>query len=254
MEQNIKTAGLLVIGDEILSGRTKDTNTNTIATRLTEAGITLREARTIPDVEEIIVAAVREYAGRFDYVFTTGGIGPTHDDRTAQSVATAFNVPLLRNDDAIQRLARHYGGAEHINDGRARMANIPQGAALIDNPVSAAPGFIMGNVHVMAGVPHIMVAMLDNILPTLAGGDVVLSRSVVGKIGESYLAQALVDAEEKYAGVSIGSYPRFLPDGPSVAIVARGVDEAALDAAIGDIAKAMEKLGVTPAFEEPDQR
>lgn len=249
MDKSIKTAGLLVIGDEILSGRTRDTNTNTIAAKLTAMGVTLREAKTVPDEVDIIVAAVREYAGRFDYVFTTGGIGPTHDDRTAQAVAQAFDTPLVRNDDAWERLARHYNGAENINDGRARMANIPQGATLIDNPVSAAPGFIIGNVHVMAGVPHIMAAMLDNVLPTLQGGDVVLSRSVWAPVGESYLAQALVDAEARYQGVSIGSYPRFTPEGPSVAIVARGVDAAQLDAAIADIAKAMEKLGVTPVFE-----
>jgi len=249
MQQTIKTAGLLVIGDEILSGRTKDTNTNAIALRLTETGINLREVRVIPDETDIIVAALRDFSVRFDYVFTTGGIGPTHDDKTAQAVAIAFDAPLERNAEAYARMVRHYGGESEMNPGRAKMADIPFGAALIDNPVSIAPGFIVKNVHVMAGVPHIMAAMLDSITPRLKGGPKVHSFSVSAAMGESRIAPGLEAIQNKYPDLSIGSYPRFNPAGPSVTLVARGTDAALAQKAVNDIAAEIRRLGGEPVFE-----
>lgn len=239
-----KTAGILIIGDEILSGRTLDTNTQTIATLSGAKGISVVHVRVVPDVIDVIVENVNAMRGMVDYVFTTGGIGPTHDDKTAEAMAKAFDVALERHADAWARLVKHYGGEEHMNPGRARMANIPAGATLIDNPVSAAPGFVLGNVHVMAGVPKIMQGMLEGVLPHLAGGAVTHSRSVSAPLPESELAEGLASIEAAHPGVSIGSYPKFSPGAkPAVTIVARGTDLPAVESAILAVSELMRSKG-----------
>lgn len=239
--QKTVTAAVLVIGDEILSGRTLDSNTQTIAKMLGTKGIQLREARTIPDVIDTIVETVGVLKGRYDYVFTTGGIGPTHDDKTAEAMAKAFGVALERNAEAWRRLVVHYEGEANINAGRAKMADIPVGAALIDNPVSTAPGFVLENVYVMAGVPKIMQAMLEGVLPTLEGGDVMHSRSVSADIPESFIAKGLGDIEAAHAGVTVGSYPKFTPNQkPHTTVVVRGADLAEVEKAEAAVAALIE--------------
>ena len=179
------TAAMLVIGDEILSGRTRDTNTNHLAKELTNRGIRLREARVVADDHAVIVAAVRALSAAYDHVFTSGGIGPTHDDITADAVADAFGASIDVRADAHEILKAHYQrtGLE-LNAARLRMARIPEGATLIDNPISSAPGFTLGNVHVMAGVPAIFEAMVAGVLPTLTGGDPLLSQMIDVHRGE----------------------------------------------------------------------
>lgn len=244
-----KTAGILIIGDEILSGRTLDTNTQTIARMLGEKGIAVTEVRVVPDVIEVIGAAVNAMRTGVDYMFTTGGIGPTHDDKTAEAMAKAFGVALERNAEAWARLIKHYGGEENMNPGRARMANIPVGASLIDNPVSVAPGFKLANVHVMAGVPKIMEGMMTGILPGLAGGAVIYSRSVAADLPESALAVGLEAIEQAHAGVLVGSYPKFTPGmSAAVVIVCRGVDLESVESAAKAVGKLMESLGKSPVF------
>lgn len=241
-----KTAAILIIGDEILSGRTQDTNVAFIAQRLGEKGITVREARIVLDVTQTIVAAVHGLRA-YDYVFTTGGIGPTHDDRTAEAIAQAFDVKLERNADAWTRLVAHYGSEKAINDARARMAMIPVGAKLLDNPVSSAPGFQIGNVYVLAGVPKIMQGMLDSLLPGLEGGAIIHSRSVSAELPESLLAAGIQDLETDT--LSVGSYPRFQPGMPPMTtIVARGADPQAVEHTINKVAELMVTLGATPKF------
>lgn len=230
-KSNTKTAGLIIIGDEILSGRTQDTNTAYIAQRLEEIGVKLMEVRVIPDVIETIIGTVRFFRDNFDYVFTTGGIGPTHDDKTADAVAKAFDVPLLKNPQAYQMLADHYQDESKINDARMKMAYIPEGAGLIDNPVSGAPGFIIGNVHVMAGVPKIMQAMMGNILPNLEGGAVIHFRQLVVDRPESSMAHILEQLDKEFASVDIGSYPRYREGSPEVTLILRSADAELLDKA-----------------------
>lgn len=234
-KSNIKTAGLIIIGDEVLSGRTKDTNTPTIALALGEIGVQLTEVRIIPDSIDVIVETVRHFSSNFDYVFTTGGIGPTHDDKTAEAVAMAFNTKLYQHPDALSVLIKHYGGVEHMNDGRVKMTYVPQGASLIDNPVSAAPGFKIGNVHVMAGVPKIMQGMLYNIIPTLDGGDIIMSRQIIVHRPESEIAGILAQIEADFAGVQIGSYPKYNTGSPEVTVIIRGVDAASVDVAFENL-------------------
>lgn len=224
------TAAVLVIGNEILSGRTHDTNTHTIAARLGEKGIVLREARVIPDDHDVIISTVRFLSGAFTHVFSTGGIGPTHDDITAECMAQAFDAPLHTHPDAFRILEAHYG-ADQFTQARQKMALIPKGAALIPNPVSAAPGFIIRNVYVMAGIPKIMVAMLDHVMTGIAGGPPVLSRTVTTSVGESYLAQGLGHIQADFPDLSIGSYPHMRDGKVGVALVARGTDATRLDAA-----------------------
>jgi molybdenum cofactor synthesis domain-containing protein len=227
------TAAMLVIGDEILSGRTQDTNSNYLATELTRHGFDLREMRVVADVEEDIVAAIRALSDRYDHVFTSGGIGPTHDDITADAVGRAFGVPVDVRADARARLQAHYDrqGIE-MNAARLRMARIPEGAALIDNPISAAPGFTIGNVHVMAGVPTIFQAMVASVLPRLTGGAPLLSQSLRINRGEGDIAGPLTDLAARYPDLSFGSYP-FMQNGVYGAnIVVRGADGAAVSAAI----------------------
>ncbi len=197
-------AALIVIGNEILSGRTQDTNTMWIAERLMQHGITLTEARTVPDIEEKIIEALSALRRDNNYVFTTGGIGPTHDDITAESIARAFDVPLEKNDEALCILKEHYK-PEDLTPPVMKMALIPKGADLIPNPVSAAPGFVIENVYVMAGVPRIMQAMLDHILRSLEPGKRVLSNTIACDLPESALAEALGELQKKYPDVEIGS-------------------------------------------------
>jgi molybdenum cofactor synthesis domain-containing protein len=230
------TAAMLVIGDEILSGRTHDSNTNFLAKALTDHGIRMAEARVVADDPDAIIAAVRALSGAWDHLFTSGGIGPTHDDITAEAVAAAFDTPISVRDDARAILQVHYDrqGME-LNEARLRMARIPDGAALIDNPISAAPGFTLRNVHVMAGVPSIFQAMVASVLPTLTGGAPMLSQSLKVMRGEGDIAGPLGALAEAHPEVSIGSYP-FYRDGVHGAnIVVRSQDGAAVDAVMGEL-------------------
>ncbi|KAB7787750.1 competence/damage-inducible protein A [Methylorubrum populi] len=225
------TAAILVIGDEILSGRTKDKNIGTIADMLTEIGVDLREVRIVPDVKAEIVAAVNALRARYTYLFTSGGIGPTHDDITADSVAEAFGVGIDVDPRARAMLLERHR-PEDLNAARLRMARIPDGAELIANPVSKAPGFHIGNVYVMAGVPQIMAAMLDEIRPTLTSNAPVISETIeAGAIPEGNFAGELGEIAAAHATVSIGSYPSMTPEGFRNRIVVRGRDADAVAAA-----------------------
>ena len=231
------TAAMLVIGDEILSGRTRDANMHHLAGQLTEAGITLAEVRVVSDDHDAIVRALNDLRDAWDTVFTSGGIGPTHDDITADAVADAFDVHIDVRDDARALLAAHYArtGAE-LNAARLRMARIPEGATLIDNPVSIAPGFSIGNVHVMAGVPSVFQAMVATVLPTLTGGEPMLSTSTRIDRGEGDIAGPLGILAQDYADLSVGSYP-FQKDGKFGSnIVIRGQDRARLEEATARLA------------------
>ncbi|SOC25888.1 competence/damage-inducible protein A [Stappia indica] len=228
--QGIVTAAFLVIGDEILSGRTKDKNIGYLAEYLTAIGIDLSEVRVVPDVEERIVEAVRELSDRYTYVFTSGGIGPTHDDITADSMAKAFGVPIDHDPRAVEILRNFYPEGQ-LTEARLRMARIPQGADLIENSVSKAPGFRIRNVHVMAGVPSIMQAMLDAVAPTLKTGQRMLSETVDADLPESRIAASLREIQGAHPGVMIGSYPRSVDGRFSTQIVVRSRDEALLQQA-----------------------
>ena len=231
------TAAMLTIGDEILSGRTRDSNMPHLALRLGEMGIDLREARTVPDVAEEIVGAINALRARYDHVFTSGGIGPTHDDITADCVAAAFGVGIDVREDARAILATNYADPERdLNPARLRMSRIPDGATLIDNPVSKAPGFTIGNVHVMAGVPAVFEAMVAGLVPTLTGGRPLLSASRRIERPEGLLAEPLGALAAAHPEVSIGCYP-FNRDGVFGAnIVLRSQDEGALAAAEAGLA------------------
>ena len=222
------TAAILVIGDEILSGRTKDKNIGTIADFLTAAGIDLREVRVVPDEAAMIIEAVNALRARYTYLFTTGGIGPTHDDITADCVAQAFGVGIDVDERARAMLLERHK-PEDLNAARLRMARIPFGADLIANPVSKAPGFRIGNVHVMAGVPSIMQAMLDSIAPTLKGGAAMMSETIEATgLPEGSYASGLGEIAKARPAVSIGSYPAMTPDGFRNRIVVRSRDAEAL--------------------------
>ena len=233
MTQTI-TACLIIIGNEILSGRTVDANLSHLAKRLNEAGVQLREARVIPDVTETIVETVNEIRAKYDYVFTTGGIGPTHDDITTAAVAKAFGVAVHRHPEAERILRTHYK-PELINEARLKMADVPVGATLLDNPVSSAPGFRMENVFVMAGVPRIMQAMLDAIIPMLRGGAPVLALSITTDLAEGTIADGLTTIQNAYPDVEIGSYPMFKMGELSTTLVLRSPDAARNAAAAREI-------------------
>lgn len=229
------TAAVLVIGDEILSGRTKDKNIGTIADYLTAIGIDLREVRIVPDVAEAIVEAVNQLRARHTYLFTTGGIGPTHDDITADCVAEAFGVGIDVDPRARAMLLERHK-PEDLNAARLRMARIPDGAALIPNPISKAPGFHIGNVFVMAGVPAIMQAMLDQIGPGLARGAAMLSETIEARgLPEGTYAGRLGEIAGRHPGVSVGSYPSMTQTGFQNRIVVRSKDASALGAARAEI-------------------
>ena len=221
------TAAFLVIGDEILSGRTKDKNIGFLAEYLTAIGIDLREVRIVPDIREKIIEAVNALRPQYTYVFTSGGIGPTHDDITADSIAAAFGVPIDVDPRARAILEAHYPPGQ-LTEARLRMARIPQGADLIENKVSKAPGFRIGNVHVMAGVPSIMQAMVDAIVPTLKTGTKILSRSVDAELPESRIAVQIGEVQDRFPQTMIGSYPRAQDGRFTTQIVIRSRDETIL--------------------------
>src|SRR5262245_24049753 len=239
----IVTAALLVIGDEILSGRTKDKNIGHIADHLTAIGIQMKEVRIVADEEAEIVAAVNALRSRYDYVFTTGGIGPTHDDITADAVAKAFGVPIDHDPDAVKLLTSFFSEiGREPNEARMRMARLPQGARMIPNPVSKAPGFQIGNVYVMAGIPAIMQAMLEGLGPGLAHGVPMRSAALTIRAGEGDIAQGLAAIQKAHPTVSIGSYPFEADDGFAAQIVLRSRDEQALGAALCEVRKLAENL------------
>ncbi len=231
------TAAILVIGDEILSGRTRDSNLHFLAQELTRVGIDLQEARVVSDRHDRIVEAVRALSGSHDHVFTSGGIGPTHDDITADAVAEAMGAALGVRDDALGVLKAHYDrmGTE-MNEARLRMARVPEGATLIDNPVSAAPGFSIRNVHVMAGVPRIFEAMVAGLLPRLTGGTPLLSLSYRIQKGEGEIAGPLAQLAGDYPDLSMGSYPFNAGGSFGANIVIRGPDGARVNEAMTRLA------------------
>lgn len=247
-----KTAAVLLIGDELLSGRTRDINLQNIAKFLAPIGIQVAESRTVPDIQEKIVEAVNALRAGYDYVFTTGGIGPTHDDITADAIAAAFGASIDVRDDALAIIQKRYEqtGVE-LTPARLRMARIPDGASLVKNPVSGAPGFQMDNVFVMAGVPSISLAMLEDIGPRLEGGAVVLSRHIkITGMREGDVAGDLGAVDEKHPDVNIGSYPWYGgPTDSGVNLVVRGTDEDAVDAALKDLHDLVTGKGFTPDTE-----
>ncbi len=233
---DIVTAAMLVIGDEILSGRTKDKNIGHLADIMTAVGIDLKEVRIVPDEEDEIVAAVNAVRARYTYVFTTGGIGPTHDDITADSIAKAFGVPCEYDARAYAMMEANYAerGLE-FTEARKRMARMPRGAAHIDNPVSLAPGFRVENVHVMAGVPSIFQAMLDNVVPTLRTGAKMLSTTVHCPFGEGAIGGPLAEIQKAHPDTIIGSYPKYSDGKFWTELVVRARTRAAMDAAAADV-------------------
>ena len=241
----IVTAAMVVIGDEILSGRTKDRNIGHLADIMTAIGIDLKEVRIVPDDEDEIVAAINALRARYTYVFTTGGIGPTHDDITADAVAKAFGVPCEYDAKAYAMLEESYAQrAMDFTDARKRMARMPRGAEHIDNPVSVAPGFRIGNVHVMAGVPAIFQAMLDNVVPTLKTGTKLLSATVQCPFGEGTIGGPLAEIQKAHPDTIIGSYPKYLDGKFWTELVVRARDAAALEAARAEVEAMV--AGLTP--------
>ena len=245
----IYTACVLVIGNEILSGRTQDTNLAYIAQGLAQVGVVLKEARVIPDVCDTIAATVNELRTKYDYVFTTGGIGPTHDDITAECVAKAFGVKNVLNPEALAIFQAVFK-PEDLNEARLRMCHTPEGAVLIPNPVSRAPGFRKENVYVMAGIPRVMQAMFDGVKPTIKGGPPVLSRTVGCDLPEGAVAQGLSAIQDRYRDLDIGSYPAFRRGGGFwVSLVLRGRDRDRLELAAGEVAAMVKGLGGNPTLE-----
>ena len=244
-EPRIVTACVLIIGNEILSGRTEDENLAFLARGLNDSGIRLREARVIPDLPDVIVTTVNYVRRRFDYVFTTGGIGPTHDDITARCMADAFGVPLIVHPEAKHLLETHYPPGQ-LNEARLRMAMVPEGAVLLPNPISRAPGFQIANVFVLPGVPNIMQGIFEQLKYRLAGGDKVLSRSVSCRLGEGTLAKDLSALQDRYADVEIGSYPYFRRGDFGVTLVLRATDRTRLAAATEDVKALILDLGGDP--------
>lgn len=227
------TAAMLVIGDEILSGRTRDSNMHYLAGELTRIGIRLAEVRVVADDQPAIIAAVNALRTAYDQVFTSGGIGPTHDDITSEAIAAAFGVPITHRADAMALLQTHYDRQGlPFNEARQRMARIPDGATLIENPVSTAPGFTLGNVHVMAGVPNIFQAMVASVLPTLTGGAPLLSQSLRVMRGEGEIAGEFAALAAEFPELQMGSYPFSTNGVYGTNLVIRGTDPGRLDAAM----------------------
>jgi molybdenum cofactor synthesis domain-containing protein len=244
----VVTACVLIIGNEILSGRTQDVNLAFLATGLNAVGVTVREARVIPDIPEVIIATVNEVRAKFDYVFTTGGIGPTHDDITSECVARAFGVPLILHPEAHKILVDSYKPGE-LNEARLRMAHTPEGAVLIANPVSRAPGFQIGNVFVMAGIPRVMQAMFDDVKHRLSGGAPVQSRTISSGLVEGVLAKPLGQIQGRYPDLDIGSYPFFRRGTYGVNLVLRGRDAERLAAGTAEVVAMVKELGGEPVEE-----
>ena len=247
-----KTAAILAIGDELLSGRTRDANIHHLAGWLTARGVELLEARIVPDDETAIVAALNALRETYDYVFTSGGIGPTHDDITVDAIAAALGVRVIEHPDAVRTLEAWYGArGQEVTAARRRMARAPEGADLIFNPVSGAPGIKVGNVFVMAGVPRIFEGMLETIEPWIERGAVIQSMSATAwRLPESRLADALTAIQKASPGVALGSYP-IDGDVKGVTIVARSEDAAAAARAIEKVAAAMRAEGAEPEFGDP---
>src|SRR5882672_10415521 len=239
------TACILIIGNEILSGRVQDENVAFLAKGLNEAGIRLKEVRVIPDDSDTIVGTVNEVRRAFDYVFTTGGIGPTHDDITAQCIAEAFAVKLVLHPEARRLLEGHYP-AGAVNEARMRMAHVPEGAVLLPNPISRAPGFRVDNVYVMAGVPQIMQATFNELRHHLRGGAKMLSRSVSCSLGEGVLAKGLGELQARHHDLEIGSYPYFRRADFGVTLVIRGTDRERIGAAVEELKTLIRTLGGDP--------
>jgi molybdenum cofactor synthesis domain-containing protein len=245
------TACLLVIGNEVLSGRTRDANIQFLATGLGELGIPLREVRIIPDVSETIIATVNEVRAKFDYVFTTGGIGPTHDDITSECVAAAFDMPWEPHPVAWPRMEAAYKPGE-FNASRQRMATMPRGAKLIENSISVAPGFQMENVYVMAGVPRVMQSMFEWLAPRLHGGARIEMRAVhVMGLPEGIIAEGLADIQQRYPDLDLGSYPFYRAGGNGVVLVAKGPDGGEAERAIAEVTELIIGFGKVPIPGEP---
>ena len=237
------TAGLAIIGDEILSGRTQDRNIAQVATWLNVQGIRLAEVRVVPDIEERIIAALDALRASYDYCFTTGGIGPTHDDITVDAVAKALGVPVIIHPEARAILERYYADKGGLNEGRLRMARVPEGGELIPNRMSGAPGIKLGNLFLMAGVPHITAGMLDALTGTLEGGRPLVSVTVGAFAPESEVADLLRKAEQSADGISIGSYPFFKEGRVGSNFVIRSEDQDRAQAVADDLAVKLAEVG-----------
>lgn len=236
------TASMIIIGDEILSGRTKDANLTHLSLWLNRMGVQLKEVRVIPDIGQVIQDTVNDLRGRFDYVFTTGGIGPTHDDITAENIARAFDVPFVQSLQSLALLQKHYGN-EKISDARLRMTMIPEGASLIKNPISAAPGFQMENVFVMAGIPVVMQSMLLDLEMRIFGGDMMHAKAIHVFEGESTFAAILEEVEQEYHQVSLGSYPFFRNKKYGASFVLRSQIPSDLDKALDVLKEKIRQMG-----------
>ncbi|NQU71673.1 MAG: competence/damage-inducible protein A [Rhodospirillales bacterium] len=247
-EKDVVTACVLVIGNEILSGRTQDKNINFLAKGLNDIGVRLQEVRVIPDIRDTIITTLNECRAAFDYVITTGGIGPTHDDITSECVAAAFGVGMFR-DQSVVDLLQSYMKNTPLNEARLRMATFPEGAELVHNPVSAAPGYRLDNVFVFAGVPQIMQAMFDGAKNQMIGGAIMLSRSVSVELGEGTIAPGLSELQDRYPEIDIGSYPAMRQQRFGVSVVMRGTDSDMLDAALVELKDMLTALGGEPKDE-----
>jgi molybdenum cofactor synthesis domain-containing protein len=245
-EHRVWTAGLAIIGDEILSGRTQDRNIAQVATWLNAQGIRLAEVRVVPDIEERIIEALDALRARYDYCFTTGGIGPTHDDITVDAVAKALGVPVIVHPEARAILERYYADKGGLNEGRLRMARVPEGGELIPNRMSGAPGIKLGNLFLMAGVPHITAGMLDALTGTLEGGRPLVSVTLGAFAPESEVADILRKAEQSADGISIGSYPFFKEGRVGSNFVIRSEDHDRAQAVADDLAVKLAEVGYDP--------
>ncbi len=254
-EENSVTACLILIGNEILSGRTQDKNLAYIAKGLNELGVQMREVRVIPDIRKTIVDTLNECRAKFDYVFTTGGIGPTHDDITSESVAEAFGVGMYRDPDTAALLTRRTEArGQEMNEARLRMATFPEGSVLLQQEISAAPGYRIENVFVMAGVPRIMQMMFQEAKPHITGGQRMLARGLAVDLGEGTIAEGLALVQARYRDIDIGSYPQMRQQvGFMVSVVLRGPDGDVLDRAHTEIMQIMRDLGGNPVDVDPDK-
>ena len=253
MTANNPTACLLVIGNEVLSGRTQDANIRFLAVKLGELGIPMREVRVIPDIAQTIIDTVNEVRRKFTYVFTTGGIGPTHDDITSECIAAAFGVPWEPHPVAFARMEKAYRPGQ-FNAARQRMGTMPRGAALIDNAMSVAPGFQMENVYVMAGVPRVMQSMFEWLAPRLQGGARIESRSVhTTGMPEGVIAAGLSEIQARYPDIDLGSYPYYQPSGNGVTLVAKGTSVTEVELVIAEVTALIVHLGHTPLPGEPPE-
>ncbi len=241
----VVSAAVIIIGNEILSGRTQDTNLNHLAKTLGSWGIQILHCRVIPDIEDTIVTTVNELRAQYDYVFTTGGIGPTHDDITAVCIAKAFGVPIVQSDEIAERI-RQRPAPDDVMASRLLMARVPQGARLIDNPTGGPQGFAMENVHVMAGIPRVMQAMLSSLEGKLDSGDIIHSHTVRAFTGESSIADALADIQAQQSNVDLGSYPFLLDGRYGTHLVIRGADQVQLQQVALLVMEAVRAIGEEP--------